>query len=444
MVRRLLVPVLGAVLCAGAVAGTAGPATAADRPSARASAAAQDAAAADEKAVDAPDADEAEEPTAAEKAAAAKKARKAAEKAGAKKAAAEADARLQEATRQVTALRDEVTRVATDLTAGTLRLEEGQAHLEDVQARATAARSEADAALAEVTAARERLAAVVGAAYRQPRPSDMSLAFAAAPGELSAAVLASAELDHVHGNQALLLREAMSHDARARALVAEAERLEAEARAQTDDLEEQVGALRTTAQDTLARLEVAADDLHEAEVAAEAARLALLDEKARKKALAASKASILHDVSGGLALCLTSSTSGYVNGFLPPEALCPLSVGSGHRLRADAAKAFNRMARDHDVCLTDSYRSYAAQVDVYGRKPDLAAVPGTSNHGLGVAVDLCGGVQSFGTPAYRWMKANAPRYGWVHPSWAEPGGSRPEPWHWEFVGVPGTGDRSRG
>ena len=94
------------------------------------------------------------------------------------------------------------------------------------------------------------------------------------------------------------------------------------------------------------------------------------------------------------------------------------------------------MTRDHPLCLTDSYRSYGAQVDVYGRKPHLAAVPGTSNHGLGLAVDLCGGVQTFGTAAYRWMKANAPAYGWVHPSWAEPGGSRPEPWHWEFVGVP--------
>ena len=126
-----------------------------------------------------------------------------------------------------------------------------------------------------------------------------------------------------------------------------------------------------------------------------------------------------------------------MNGFLPPEALCPLSVGNGHRLRPEAAQAFNALAREGELCVTDSYRSYAAQVDVYGRKPDLAAVPGTSNHGLGLAVDLCGGVESFGSPAYRWMQANAPRYGWVHPAWAEPGGSRPEPWHWEYVGVPG-------
>jgi hypothetical protein len=30
------------------------------------------------------------------------------------------------------------------------------------------------------------------------------------------------------------------------------------------------------------------------------------------------------------------------------------------------------------------------------------------------------------------MKANAGTFGWVHPDWAEPSGSKPEPWHWEF------------
>jgi LAS superfamily LD-carboxypeptidase LdcB len=84
--------------------------------------------------------------------------------------------------------------------------------------------------------------------------------------------------------------------------------------------------------------------------------------------------------------------------------------------------------------VTDSYRSYAAQVDVFARKPGLAAVPGRSKHGWGLAVDFCGGVQSFDGEAHHWMQANAARYGWVHPAWAEPGGSMPEPWHWEFQG----------
>lgn len=119
--------------------------------------------------------------------------------------------------------------------------------------------------------------------------------------------------------------------------------------------------------------------------------------------------------------------------------LCALWRAPGHQLRYDAATAFNRLSRFHQrvqgrpLCVNDSYRSYSEQADVYRRTPNLAAVPGTSRHGWGIALDLCGGVQSFGTPAYRWMKAYGPRFGWIHPAWAEPSGSMPEAWHWEFV-----------
>jgi cell wall-associated NlpC family hydrolase len=129
----------------------------------------------------------------------------------------------------------------------------------------------------------------------------------------------------------------------------------------------------------------------------------------------------------------------YPNGLIPPSALCEIGVGS-HRLRCDAAAAWKAMSAAFaadmgtPLCITDSYRTYAAQVSLYGRKPALAAVPGTSNHGWGLAVDLCGGVQSFGTPQYRWMTASAGRFGWVHPGWADPGNGREEPWHWEYVG----------
>jgi LAS superfamily LD-carboxypeptidase LdcB len=62
-------------------------------------------------------------------------------------------------------------------------------------------------------------------------------------------------------------------------------------------------------------------------------------------------------------------------------------------------------------------------------------VPGTSNHGWGLAVDLCGGIDHYGTAQYTWMKANAGRYGFLHPDWAEPGRGREEPWHWEYAGT---------
>ena len=86
------------------------------------------------------------------------------------------------------------------------------------------------------------------------------------------------------------------------------------------------------------------------------------------------------------------------------------------------------------LCVTDSYRSLPEQVAVAAAKPGLAAVPGTSNHGWGVAVDLCGGVQSFGTPAHTWVVTHSMAYGWYLPGWAQAGGSKPEPWHLEYAG----------
>jgi cell wall-associated NlpC family hydrolase len=130
---------------------------------------------------------------------------------------------------------------------------------------------------------------------------------------------------------------------------------------------------------------------------------------------------------------------GYPNGLIPPSALCPLGV-AGHALRCDAAAAWRAMsaafaeAFGEPVCITDSYRTYAGQVRLYGEKPALAAVPGTSNHGWGLAVDLCGGIERFGTAQYAWMVANAGRFGWLHPTWADPGNGREEPWHWEYAG----------
>jgi cell wall-associated NlpC family hydrolase len=131
---------------------------------------------------------------------------------------------------------------------------------------------------------------------------------------------------------------------------------------------------------------------------------------------------------------------GYPNGLIPPSAMCPLGV-AGHSLRCDAAAAYRAMsaafaaAFGSPICITDSYRSYASQVRLYGEKPTLAAIPGTSNHGWGLAVDLCGGIEHYGTAQYAWMKANAGRFGYLHPDWAEPGNGREEPWHWEYAGT---------
>ena len=135
---------------------------------------------------------------------------------------------------------------------------------------------------------------------------------------------------------------------------------------------------------------------------------------------------------------ISSNLSGYANGEIPLAALCPLWANPNKRLRADAANAFDALSKAYvqnfgaKPCVTDAYRDLATQKEIWITKPGLAAVPGTSNHGLGIAVDLGCGANDAGTPVDVWLHANAPRCGWVHPAWAEPSGSKPEPWHWEF------------
>lgn len=134
---------------------------------------------------------------------------------------------------------------------------------------------------------------------------------------------------------------------------------------------------------------------------------------------------------------LTGNT--YENGKIPEGDLCELGADwPGQRLRCDAADKFGAMneafkaAMGKNIGVTDSYRTYEQQVQCKQEKGDLCAEPGKSNHGCGQALDLSTNIDKFGSAEYNWMKANAQTYGWMHPAWAEPGGSKPEPWHWEF------------
>ncbi|MCZ2836528.1 NlpC/P60 family protein [Modestobacter sp. VKM Ac-2985] len=133
---------------------------------------------------------------------------------------------------------------------------------------------------------------------------------------------------------------------------------------------------------------------------------------------------------------VTGAWGGWANGQIPADQLC--SIGGGHRLRCDAAAAYRAMSAAYaqafgaPLCITDSYRSLDAQVDVHHRKPRITAVPGTSNHGWALAVDLCGGINAFGTAQTAWMQLTAGHFGWLQPDWARSGGQNPEPWHWEY------------
>lgn len=129
----------------------------------------------------------------------------------------------------------------------------------------------------------------------------------------------------------------------------------------------------------------------------------------------------------------------HANGQVPVSHLCRLP-GTGHFLHPDAARGWWHLHNAYErefgtpMCVTDSYRSYDSQEQLYAVKPGLAATPGSSNHGWGLALDLCGGVESFSSAQYGWLFQNGARYGWVNPGWAQVSGSRPEPWHWEYVG----------
>lgn len=138
---------------------------------------------------------------------------------------------------------------------------------------------------------------------------------------------------------------------------------------------------------------------------------------------------------------------GHENGRIPDAELCSLSVRPALRARCDAAAALGRLnvayraEFDEDIKVTDAYRDYAGQVSAKNSwcargSCHMAATPGTSNHGWGLAFDLGGGINSYTSPQYAWMKTNGSRFGFYHPTWAEPGHrdyAKAEPWHWQYL-----------
>lgn len=108
----------------------------------------------------------------------------------------------------------------------------------------------------------------------------------------------------------------------------------------------------------------------------------------------------------------------------------------GGRLWPEAAVTWNAMRLDfiagggHPADFmpagpNSSARTLPAQEFFYAHQPPPAAVPGTSNHGWGIAVD----VKTHAAAA--WILANGHRYGW---SWDE-GQRAGEWWHYRYVGA---------
>ena len=119
------------------------------------------------------------------------------------------------------------------------------------------------------------------------------------------------------------------------------------------------------------------------------------------------------------------------NGQLPAAALAPIAGGQLEKTAAAAWNAMNVEARANGLELRptgsmSSYRTYAQQVYLYdlyrSGRGNLAAVPGTSNHGWGLAVDLA-------TTQMRAMLDRIGRkYGWAK-EWSD---AQSEWWHIKY------------
>ncbi|MDK8171759.1 M15 family metallopeptidase [Curtobacterium citreum] len=113
-------------------------------------------------------------------------------------------------------------------------------------------------------------------------------------------------------------------------------------------------------------------------------------------------------------------------GFAPGSGVGP----TGGLLRKAAANAWNAayQASGGALGLTEGYRDLAAQQyrwSLFKKGGNLAAAPGTSQHGFGLAADVAAG--------QGWLRANGSKFGWINTGL---GFSQREPWHFEFKGVP--------
>lgn len=117
--------------------------------------------------------------------------------------------------------------------------------------------------------------------------------------------------------------------------------------------------------------------------------------------------------------------------------------GEGHYLQPAAARSLQAFAREFELefgtefTISEAFRDIPTQQRLYdlyrAGRGNVAAVPGTSSHGQGLAVDINSWVygSSSSTDRHRWLRENAPRFGW---SWELVGKPSGEPWHFNYVG----------
>jgi D-alanyl-D-alanine carboxypeptidase len=144
------------------------------------------------------------------------------------------------------------------------------------------------------------------------------------------------------------------------------------------------------------------------------------------------------------------------------------SIGNGHQLESRAARIAIQMVKDAkndgiNISVTSSYRTYMKQVSLFKNKirrleaqgydheeavkeaGTVVAVPGTSEHQLGLSLDfvtnsyreLDEGIKN--TKEYQWLEKHAWEYGYVirYPfGKSDITGIISEPWHLRYVGIP--------
>lgn len=137
-------------------------------------------------------------------------------------------------------------------------------------------------------------------------------------------------------------------------------------------------------------------------------------------------------------------------------------AGSAHRMEAGAAEAYmamQRAAQADGIALTpvSGYRTNQHQYSNYWNKLDLYlgqgysqvearertelyhAIPGTSEHEAGLAMDINMVDDAFAnTPAFAWLQENAATYGFIFRYKAETVDVTRiayEPWHYRFIGA---------
>jgi len=105
-----------------------------------------------------------------------------------------------------------------------------------------------------------------------------------------------------------------------------------------------------------------------------------------------------------------------------------------------AYRSYDRQKNNYNN-LTQSYmRDYnLSEAEARKKAATVILPPGTSEHNLGYAMDICGTESTFkDTKEYAWLQQHAHEYGFILRYTAEKQpitGIIPEPWHWRYVGV---------